>query len=132
MAGSIWCDGYFRHCHDEVHDPTRRHPDRTDRDPDVVAVGGTHGGDGKNSGLSAGGDDVRDRRAGRAPDMDRAAWCSPRLAATAACVDRRGRRAVWLSRAVFSRAALRAAGGSGPVELSLATIDRAVFLVAAG
>src|SRR6266403_221003 len=132
MAGSIWCDGYFRHCRDDVHDPTRRHPDRTDRDPDVVAAGRAHGGDWKNSGLSAGGDDVRDRGDGRIADMDWAAARGPRFAATAAGVDRRGRRAVWLSRVVFPCVALRAAGGSGPVELSLAAVDSAVFLVAAG
>ena len=54
-----------------------------------------------------------------------------RVAAAADGLDRRGRRPVRLSRAVFSGAALRAAGGSRPVELSLAALDRAVFVAVA-
>ncbi len=50
---------------EDSHDPPAPRPDRTDRDPDVVAAGGADGGDRQDSGLSAGGDDVRDRRAGR-------------------------------------------------------------------
>src|SRR5258708_9062371 len=61
--------------------PPHRHPDRTDRDPDVVAAGGTDGGDGKNSRVSIGGDDVCDRRADGISDMDRAARRDPRVAA---------------------------------------------------
>ena len=53
--------------------PPYRHPDRTDRDPDVVAAGGADGGDGEDSRLSARGDDVRDRRAGRVRELVRAA-----------------------------------------------------------
>ena len=58
--------------------------------------------------------------------------CDPRVAAAAAGVDRRRRRSVRLSRAVFSGAALRAAGRSRPAELSLAAVDRAVLVAAAG
>src|SRR5450631_4226340 len=54
-------------------DPTHSHPDRTDRDPDVVVACGADGGDRENSRLPARGDDVRDRRAGRVPDLDRTA-----------------------------------------------------------
>src|ERR1700676_1171537 len=75
---------------DENHDPTHRHADRTDGNPDVVAAGG---GDGEDPRFSTGGDDVRDRRFGRTPDMDRAAGSRPSIAATAHGVDRRGRRA---------------------------------------
>ena len=117
---------------DEVDDLTYRHADRTDRDPDVVAAGGADGGDGQNPGVSTGGDDVRDRRAGGVPDLDRAAGCRPRIVATAPCMDRRGRWSVRLSRTLFSGAAFRASGRSRVVELSLAAADRAVFVAAAG
>src|SRR5512140_874669 len=90
--------------------PSHRHADRTDRDPDVVAAGGTDGCDRKGPRLSARGDDVRDWRAGRVPDMDRAVAGDARVAAAARCLDRRGRRTVRLSRAVLPGAALRAAG----------------------
>src|SRR6266852_1464300 len=117
---------------DEVDDPTHRHADRTDRDPDVVAAGGADGGDRQNPGISTGGDDVRDRRAGGIPDLDRAAGCHQRIVATAPCMDRRGWWPVRLSRPLFSGAALRAPGRSRVVELSLAAVDRAVFGAAAG
>ena len=54
------------------------------------------------------------------------------LQAAAGRLGRRRRRPVRLSRAVFPRAALRAAGGSGSAELSLAAADRAVLVAAAG
>ena len=55
-----------------------------------------------------------------------------RVAAAAGRLGRRRRRPVRLSRAVFPGAALRAAGRSGPAELSLAAVDRAVLVAAAG
>ena len=66
-----------------------------------------------------------------------ASWIWParglrRAAAAAAGVDRRRRRPVRLSRAVFPGAALRAAGRSGAAELSLAAVDRAVLVAVAG
>src|ERR1700686_4387639 len=129
--------GYARPCRKRTlaiarsNDPTHRDPDRTDGDPDVVAAGRLDGGDRKNSGLSARGDDIRDRRAHRVHDLDRAAGGGPRLAAAATGVDRRRRRAVRLSRAVFPGAAFRTSPRSGPAELSLAAVDRAVLLAAA-
>ena len=45
------------------HDLPHRHPDRTDRDPDVVAAVGAHGRDRKNPGVPARRHDFRDRRA---------------------------------------------------------------------
>ena len=65
-------------------------------------------------------------------ELDRAARGAPRLAAAAAGLDRRGRRPVRLSRAVFPGAALCAAGRSGTAELSLAAVDRAVLVAVAG
>ena len=65
-------------------------------------------------------------------DLDRAARRRRRAAAAAARMDRRRRRPVRLSRAVFPGAALRAAGRSRAVELSLAAADRAVLVAAAG
>src|SRR5258707_13862362 len=94
----------------EQDDPPHRNPDRTDRDPDVVAAGGTDGGDRKDSRVSIGGDDVRDRRADGISDMDRAARRDPRVAAAAPRLDRRGRRSVRVPRAIFPRPALRASG----------------------
>ena len=94
-------------------------------------LGGADGGDRKNSRLSARCDDIRDRRAGRRADLDRAPRGAARLAAAAAGLDCRGRRPVRLSRAVFPRAALRAARRSGTAELSLAAIDRAVLVAVA-
>src|SRR3979409_1482126 len=93
---------------DELDDPAHRYADRTDRDPDVVAARRADGGDGKNPGLPTGGDDVRDRRAGGVPDMDRTAGCGPRVVAAAGSMDRRGRWPVRISCAVFPGAALRA------------------------
>ena len=60
-------------------------------------------------------------------------WRPKRCArsAAAAGLDRRRRRAVRLSRAVFPGVALRAAGRGRAVELSLAAADRAVFVAAA-
>src|SRR5258708_11371803 len=94
----------------EQDDPPHRHPDRTDRDPDVVAAGGTDGGDGKNSRVSIGGNDVRDRRADGISDLDRAARRGPCVAATAPRLDRRSRGSVRISRAIFPRAPLPASG----------------------
>src|SRR5260370_24177108 len=116
---------------DEVDDLTYRHADRTDRDPDVVAADGADGCDRQNPGVSTGGDDVRDRRAGGVPDLDRAAGCRPRIVATAPCMGRRGRWSVRLSPALFSGAAFRAPGRSRVVEISLAAAGRAVFVAAA-
>ena len=82
--------------------------------------------------LSTDGHDLRDRRAGGAAELVLAARCDPRAQAVAARLGGRRRRAVRLSRAVFPRAALRAAGRSGPAELSLAAADRAVLVAAAG
>src|SRR5229473_1676609 len=96
-------------------DLTHRDADRPDRDPDVVAADGAYGGHRENSRISTGRDDVRDRRAGGISDMDRGS-----------------RRVVRIPRPVFPGAALRASGGSGPAELSLAAVDRAVFVAAAG
>ena len=56
----------------------------------------------------------------------------PRSATAAAGVAGRGRRPLRLSRAVFSGAALGAAGRSRPAELSLAAVDRAVLVAVAG
>src|SRR6266480_731822 len=78
--------------------PVNRHADRTDRDPDVVAAGGADGGHGQNPGVSTGGDDVRDRRAGGIPDLDRAAGCRQQIVAAAPGMDRWGRWSVRLSR----------------------------------
>src|SRR3977135_1516986 len=116
----------------KVDDLTQRHADRPDRDPDVVAAGGADGGHRQNPGVSTGGDDVRDRGAGGIPDLDRAAGCRQRIVATAPGMDRRGRWSVRLSRTLLSGAALRAPGRSRVVELSLAAVDRAVFVAAAG
>src|SRR5260370_18343796 len=113
-------------------DLTHRDADRPDRDPDVVAADGAYGGHRENSRISTGRDDVRDRRAGGISDMDRAAGCHQRTVAAAHCMDRRSRRVVRIPRPVFPGAALRASGGSGPAELSLAAADRAVFVAAAG
>src|SRR5258706_11244457 len=125
-------DGLLRFArNDEFDDLTHRNPDRTDRDPDVVAAGGTDGGDRENSGVSTGGDDVRDRSGRCVRKLDLAARCLQRASAAAAGMDRRGRWPLRLSRAVFPGAALRTPGGSRPVELSLAAVDRAVFLAAA-
>src|ERR1700682_4091994 len=66
-------------------DTTHRYPYRTDRDPDVVAAGGADGGHRENSGIPTGDDDIRDRRAGGIPDMDRAAGCDQRVVAAARC-----------------------------------------------
>src|SRR5258708_28746525 len=85
----------------EQDDPPHRHPDRTDRDPDVVAAGGTDGGDGKNSRVSIGGDDVCDRRADGISDMDRAARRDRRVAAAAPRLDRRGPGSVRVSPPIF-------------------------------
>ncbi len=57
--------------------------------------------------------------------------CS-RAAAAAGRLARRRRRAVRLSRAVFSVAAARAAGRGRPRQLPLAAVDRAVLSVPAG
>ena len=65
-------------------------------------------------------------------ELDLAARGNQRVAAATHCVGRRRRRVVRLSRAVFPGAALRAAGRSRPAELSLAALDRAVLVVAAG
>ena len=65
-------------------------------------------------------------------DLARPARRVRRAEAAAAGLDRRRRRTVRLSRAVFPGAALCAAGRSGPVELSLAAVDRAVLVAAAG
>src|SRR5215203_1132494 len=83
-----------------------RHADRIGCDPDVVAAGGADSGHRKDSSVSAGDHDVCDRRAGRIFDLDRAARGEPLAAAANAGVDYRRRRSVWLSRALFSRAAL--------------------------
>src|ERR1700722_6053306 len=106
-----------------------RGADRTDRDPDVVAAGGADGGDREDPRLSTGGDDVRDRCAGGVADMDRAAGGARRSVATARGMGCRGRLTVRVSRAVFSGAAFRAAGRSRAAELSLAAVDRAVFII---
>src|SRR6202034_2116123 len=47
-----------------ANDPPHCHVDRADRDPDVVAAVGDDGGDGADSGVSARGHDLRDRRGG--------------------------------------------------------------------
>ncbi len=114
------------------HDLPHRHPDRTDRDPDVVAAVGHDGCDRQNSSISVGRDDVRDRRRRRLRKLHLppAGFC--RAETAAAGVDRRRRRAVRLSRAVFSGAALCAAGRGRAFELSLAAVDRAVLVAAAG
>src|SRR5258707_4764730 len=122
----------FTSGNDEVDDLTYRHADRTDCDPDVVAADDADGCDRQNPGVSTGGDDVRDRRAGGIPDLDRAAGCRQRIVATAPCMDRRGRWSVRLSRTLFSGAALRAPGRSRVVELSLAAVDRAAFVASPG
>src|SRR6185437_4315300 len=101
-------------------------------DPVVVAARGADGGDRKDSGVPARRDNVRDRRAGGIFDLVRPAKRGRRVEATGAGVDGRRRRPVRLSRAVFFGAALRAAGRSRAVELSLAAVDRAVLLAAAG
>src|SRR6202171_3225732 len=110
---------------DEVDDLTHRHADRTDRDPDVVAADGAYGGHREDSCISTGRDDVRYRRAGGIPDLDRTAGCHQRFAAAAHGMDRRSRRVVRISCAVFPGAALRASGRSRAAELSLAEIGRA-------
>src|SRR5258708_12568505 len=71
----------------EQDDPPHRNPDRTDRDPDVVAAGGTDGGDRKDSRVSIGGDDLRDRPPDGISDMDRAARRDPPLPASAPRLD---------------------------------------------
>src|SRR5580704_2890626 len=115
----------------EANESSRRYADRTDRDPDGVAAGGTDGGDWEDPGVSAGGDDVSDRLARRIPDLDRTAERFSRAVAAAAGVAGRRRRAVRLSRAVFPGAALCASGRSRPVELSLAVADCIVLGAAA-
>src|SRR5260370_42457533 len=90
----------------EQDDPPPRNPDRTDRDPDVVAAGGTDGGDRKDSRVSIGGDDVCDRRADGISDMDRAARRDRRVAAAASRLDRRGPLSVRGTLPVVSRTAL--------------------------
>src|SRR5882672_6769443 len=116
---------------DKRNDPTYRYADRIDRDRDVVAAGGTDGGDRKNSRVPAGGDDVRDRSAGRISHLDRATEGDARIVAAAAGVDRRGRWSLRLPRAVLPGAALCASGRSRFAELSLAAADRVVLVVAA-
>src|ERR1700720_796953 len=109
------------------HDLPNRNPDRTGRDPDVVAACRAHRGHGKDSRLPTGGDDVCDRRAGGLPDINRPRPGHRRLAPAAARMDRRRRWSLRLSRALFSRAAVCASGRSRAFELSLAAIDRSVF-----
>src|SRR5271169_2249995 len=115
----------------ERYDTPHRNHDRTDRHPDVVAIGRADGGDGQDSSFSTGGDDIRDWCAGRVSHLDRTAGGDRRIAARAAGMDRRGRWAVRLSCALFSRAAIRAPRRSRSFELSLAVVDRTVFVVPA-
>src|ERR1700733_5701347 len=76
----------------KLHDPPHRDPDRSDRDPDVVAVVGNDGGSGADSGFSARGDDVRDRGSGGVRKLHLAAGRVRRPEAAAARLDRRRRR----------------------------------------
>src|SRR5581483_9555609 len=86
MAGSIWCELLViaRSACDEaiqlvitdgldcfaslamtaINVPPHRNPDRTDRNPDVVAACRADGCNGENSGVPIGRDDVCDRRIG--------------------------------------------------------------------
>ena len=113
------------------HDSPCRYAHRTDRDPDVVAAVGADGRHGENSRVPARRHDVCDRRGGGVRELPVPALRLRRIEAAAGRLGRRRRRPVRLSRAVFPRASLRAAGRSGPVELSLAAPDRAVLLAAA-
>src|SRR5215207_8272041 len=115
-------------CNDSPH----RYTHRTDRDTDVVAAVGDDGRHRQNPGVPTRGDDVCDRGCGRVCQLPLPTLGLRRVEAAAYRLGGRRRRPVRLSRAVFSGAALCAAGGSGAAELSLAVADRAVLLAAAG
>jgi len=88
---------------------------------------------GKNPGVSTGGDDVRDRRAGGIPDLDRAAGCRQRIVATAPLHGSSGSVACFGYHALYFLA-LRFAppAEAGLLNYLWPLFDRAVFVAAAG
>src|ERR1700712_3370001 len=131
-------DGRDKPGHDEtfvtanIHDLPHRYADGIDCDPDVVAAVGHDGRDREDSRVPTRGDDIRDRRCRRLRELHLPPAGLRRAETAAAGLARRRRWIVRLSRAVFSGAALRAAGRGWFAQLPVAVVDRAVLVAAAG
>ena len=114
------------------HEEDNPDPDRLLGHSDLVVPGAAFDRGGADTALSAGGDDVPARRAGRRIELACPPGRDPVAAPAMAGLGARHGGAVHLSLRLFLRHPVGAAGGSQPDRLSLAAADRRLCRLPAG